>query len=443
MSQITGRRNFIKGLGVTGVALGSSKASAETGWLGIPQGLPTVQLYTDETSTQLRVLTDPDYQIQYALEASDGHLPQLSVLSRTKNPYDQRDLMEHLLITGLTLGVTYKLKIIEKGRVIDTRIFRALDTRKVNGRFALVSCMMDLLMPIQSYMWGAMEKARPDVIFMIGDSCYADVGGNKTIESHWRRHMETRRALDYAYWPTLIPMIATWDDHDYAGDNATKNSPLNGKSITVFETMFGFSPRGTAVQGPGVASAVELFGQRFVLTDCRTWRDEWGTPEGLHWGVEQEKWVMSQVSASAKPAWLLNGSQFFGAYLQKDSFEGRHPFQFKRVLQQLRDIEAPVAFGSGDIHFSEMMRIERPVLGYETFELTSSSMHSMTAPWINIRHANPRRIATTWHYNFIVTQADASRAGRLDFRSISLGRNLGVYFDQKASIVRRGNLPKP
>jgi hypothetical protein len=426
----------LKGSLLTGVALGTSQAQAETGFFGIPQGLPTVQLYTDETSAQFRVLTDPAYDVHYAFESSNGRLPVLESVTRTQNPYDPRDLIEHLVVTGLSLNTTYKLKIVEKGRVIDTREFTALDTRKANGRFALVSCMMDLLIPIQRYMWKSMERARPDLIFFIGDSSYTDVGGNGTLESNWRRHMQTRRSLDLYYWPRLIPIVATWDDHDYAGNNATKNNPLNGKSINVFKTMFGFTPRGPASLGPGVSSTMEFFGQRFYLMDCRTWRDEWETAKGLQWGVQQEEWLMKSLTSSATPTWLLNGSQFFGKYLEKDSFEGRHPYQFKRVLENLRSIEAPIAFGSGDVHFSEVMRIERPVLGYETFEITSSSMHSLTAPWVNIRKANPRRIATTWHYNYVVVQGRAA-PGRLDFRALSLGKNLNVYFDQKASIIRR------
>lgn len=435
MSQL-GRRGFLKGSLFAGAALSTTEARAATGLFGVNHGLPTVQLFTDETSAQFRVLVNPASNIQYSIVASDGHAPKLESVTRSWNPYQPSESIEHLLVTGLSLNTVYTLNMISQGRIVDSREFTALDTRKANGRFALVSCMMDLLIPIQRYMWASMERARPDLIFFVGDSSYTDVGGNGTLESNWRRHMESRRSLDLYYWKRLIPIVATWDDHDYAGDNATKNNPLNGKSINVFKTMFGFTPRGSASLGPGVSSSMEFFGQRFYLMDCRTYRDEWTTKNGLHWGDEQENWLMSSLSHGATPTWLLNGSQFFGKYLQKDSFEGRHPYQFTRVLEKLRSIEAPVAFGSGDVHFSEVMRIEKPVLGYETYELVSSSMHSMTAPWINIRKVNPRRIATTWHYNYVVVQGRAT-PGRLDFRALSLGKNLNVYFDQKGSITRR------
>lgn len=435
----SGRRGFLKGSLLAGASLAASlkPAKAEASFFDIPQGLPMTQLFTDETSAQFRILVDPEFPVVYQITSSDGHNPLIESIARTQNPYDQRDCMEHLLVTGLSLKAAYTLKIFENGREIDSRNFRALDTRKPNGRFALVSCMMDLLTPIQGYMWEAMERAKPDVVFIIGDASYADVGGNGSIESNWSRHVQSRRALDLYYWKDLIPVVATWDDHDYAGDNATKNHPLNGQSIKVFQAMFAFTPRPSASLGPGVASLVELFGQRFYLMDDRTWRDEWNAPQGLHWGNQQEDWLFKSLASSTKPAWLLNGSQYFGAYLEKDSFEGRHPFQFKRVLERLRSIEAPVVFGSGDVHFSELMRIEKSLLGYETFEVTSSSMHSMTAPWINIRKTNPRRIATTWHYNFVVAQADVSHAGRIDFHALSVGKDLAIYFDQRASVVRR------
>lgn len=436
---LSNRRGFLKGSILAGAtfATGAAPSTAKAdGFLDMQQGLPTLQLYTDETSAQFNVLVDSGTPTVYQITSNDGHSPQLEWVRATQCPYDRTARFEHLLVTGLSLGQTYVLHMYQEGREVDAREFRALDTRKASGRFALVSCMVDLLLPIQSYMWAAMEAARPDVLFLIGDASYIDIGGNGTIESCWTRHIESRRKIDLYYMKTLIPTISTWDDHDYAGDNATKNHPLNGKSIVVWKALFGWEPRGTSCLGPGVACGVEFFGQRFFLMDDRTWRDEWNVPHGSHWGQQQENWLFDSLATSEMPAWLLNGSQYFGAYLEKDSFEGRHPEQFKRVMQRLRDTKAPVVFGSGDVHFSEIMKIEKSILGYETFELTSSSMHSFTAPWINIRKTNPRRILTTWHYNFLLVQSQATAPGRIDYRCLSVGKDKSVYFDQRATVLR-------
>lgn len=441
MFQGSNRRSFLKGSLAAGAGLAvtikPSQAKAR-GLFEIPHGLPTVQLYTDETSAQFSILVDPLFPVAYQVLSSDGHAPLLESVTLTQNPFNPNAGIEHLVVTGLDLRNTYTLRAFDRktGALKDERYFRALDTRKPNGRFALVSCMLDMLFPIQGYMWQAMEDARPDVIFIIGDSSYTDVGGDGSLRNNWARHQDSRRAIDLYFFKTLIPVLATWDDHDYAGNNADKHNPLNGQSISVFKAMFGWKPRGSAENGLGVSSYVELFGQRFFLMDGRTYRDAYETPKGSHWGDGQENWLMQKLAVDARPAWLLNGSQYFGAYLDKDSFEQRHPFQFNRVLQKLQSIEAPVLFGSGDVHFSELMQIEKTKLGYETFEITSSSMHSMTSPWVNTRKTNPRRIATTWHYNFVMCQGNATQPGRLRFKTTSLGKDVRVYFDRVQDIVR-------
>lgn len=433
------RRLFLKGSLAAGAGLAIPLRAEAKPWLATPHGLPTVQLLTDETSTQIRVLTDPEVEIAYGVTASDGSHPVLEQALPVRNPFNEREAIEHLTITGLNLKATYTLKMYNRatGEERDSRTFRALDTRKPGGRFALVSCMLDLLIPIQAYMWEAMEKANVDVIFIIGDASYTDaLGTDGTLATIWNRHIQSKRAIDLYFFSHLKPVLATWDDHDFAGNNADKNTPLNGHTQFVFKTMLGWTPRGTAIAGPGVATAVELFGQRFFLMDGRTWRDAYETPRGLHWGTGQMDWLMQNLAKDARPAWLLNGSQYYGQYLHKDSFEERHPYQFRELITRLREVEAPVMFGSGDVHFSEIMKIEKGQLGYETIEITSSSMHSMTAPWIDKRNTNPRRASSTWHHNFVVGQGDATSPDKFMFRATSTGRGMNVYFDRSGTIRR-------
>ena len=436
------RRLFLKGSLAAGAGFavtGSPSIAVAQPWYVIPSGLPTVQLYTDETSAQFKVLIDPAVEIEYVVTASDSSKPVIDRAFPVRNPYNAGEAIEHLYVTGLNIKATYTLKMYNRatGAEVDARTFNALDTRKPNGRFALVSCMLDLLLPIQAYMWQAMEDAKVDVIFIIGDTSYTDaLGGDVTLEIIWNRHFQSRRAIDLYWFKHLKPVIASWDDHDYGGNNSDRTSPLNGRTKEVFKAMWGWTPHGTSQEGPGVATALELFGQRFFLMDDRTWRDPYEANNGLQWGVDQETWLLTNLMRDARPAWILNGSQFFGAYLNKDSFEQRHPYQFRNLINHLRSVEAPVMFGSGDIHFSEIMRIEKEQLGYETIEITSSSMHSLTTPWINTRHTNPRRVDTTWHYNFVVAQGDATQNGRFKFRTISVGKGLRVYFDRGGTIIR-------
>ena len=227
------RRLFLKGSLATGAGLaftGLPSHAVAQPWLTIPRGLPTVQLYTDETTAQFRVLIDPEVEIVYGITADDGSHPVIDQSLPVRNPFNEREAIDHLTITGLNLKATYTLKMYKRatGEELDARTFNALDTRKPNGRFALVSCMLDMLLPIQAYMWKAMEDAKVDVIFIIGDTSYTDVlGATATLRNMWTRHIQSRRAIDLYWFKHLKPVIASWDDHDYAGNNSNRTSPLN------------------------------------------------------------------------------------------------------------------------------------------------------------------------------------------------------------------------
>ena len=119
----------------------------------------------------------------------------------------------------------------------------------------------------------------------------------------------------------------------------------------------------------------------------------------------------------------MNGSQFFGGYLKKDAFEFWHLDNFKDVCRELSKQEAPVVFASGDVHFTEYMRIEPEILGYPTFEIVSSAIHSTTIPFNHLRKKNPRRINANSANQFTVvaTSIDNKTGWTLNAQSFKEG----------------------
>lgn len=400
--------------------------------------LPILQGLTDETRAQFRVLVPTAKTISYRVLDSSGSEVPCDKLDRFIHPGSPRDAMEHLQASGLQIGIDYRLQAIEAatGAVLDERLFRALDTKAASGRFAIVSCMNDWYSSSQADMWQSLAKASPSVVFFIGDSCYADVGSDGTEGGLWRRYMETRRLLQCFKWPRLIPILAAWDDHDYGANGGDKTFRLGESMRSLFAAALGSNAQsGLHEKGPGVASVTSLFGQRFFLMDDRSFRDPVGTSNGMQWGSEQEEWLMAKIAESEEPAWIMNGSQFFGGYLDKDAFETHHIAQLKRVLQRMSKSQAPVVFASGDVHFSELMTLEPALLGYQTYELTSSSMHSLNLPWQTIRYTNPRRITSTGKHNFLLVESSGDRSG-LDIRVTSLGAGRAEYFKESLAVHR-------
>lgn len=276
------------------------------------------------------------------------------------------------------------------GKLIDRRRFKALDLKQKRARIALTSCAYDKYKDESQVMWRALLAARPDLLLMIGDNVYADVVGGKAKipadpETLWRRYLETFLLLDVYRAVNLVPVLATWDDHDSGANDSGSGNPHLPASKAIFETFFPQRLNEAIpelAKGPGVASRFDAFGRRLLLLDDRTFRTKNRAPDEAqtHFGEEQENWLLQNLKASNEPAWLISGDQWFGAYHPFESYEGNHPLSFARFMNRLKATGRMVAFFSGDRHLSEVMTIEKQQLGYQTYEFTSSSIHSRMFP---------------------------------------------------------------
>ena len=98
---------------------------------------------------------------------------------------------------------------------------------------------------------------------------------------------------------------------------------------------------------------------------------------------------MNDLSQDSTPSWIFNGNQFFRGAPDDvtfiESLAYNHKAEYKSFCEGLKSITAPVVFGSGDVHLSEVMQISEETIGYKSYEFTSSSMHSYTGakPWAN------------------------------------------------------------
>lgn len=416
------RRDFLKATGIT-IASSALPAWANqtppmaynstTAW-------PIVQGMTDATTTSFVILHPKDAVFTPQIRGVFERTLRMGIVQKATLPGSQYAVSE-IAATGLQPGIDHALQLIDgSGKIFDQRLFRTIDTRKPNCRFAVVSCMNDKYKDKAISMWRALEKERPEFVIFAGDSCYADNDTSGPSESELsRRYAETRATLAWFRMPRLIPSIATWDDHDFGRNNATRTFPFADFTRSLFRLFWGRQFNAMTRQAFGVGSLFEAFGQRFYLMDNRSFRDAKQVQRGRHWGYEQTEWLLSDIARSSNPAWILSGSQIFGGYLGKESFESDHSFDFKDTMGRLSRLSAPVAFVSGDVHFSEVMRIEKQVLGYETFEFTSSSMHSFTVPLGQMRARNPRRICSTWKHNFLVFDVDMTQGWNIRCQSVS------------------------
>ena len=93
--------------------------------------------------------------------------------------------------------------------------------------------------------WNALYQAQPDALLMIGDNVYADSPEFRSSPS--REGSETEYAKlgatpAFQRLRDVVPIYATWDDHDYGLNDGGKEFTLKDVSQQVF-LIFGVSLR--------------------------------------------------------------------------------------------------------------------------------------------------------------------------------------------------------
>jgi phosphodiesterase/alkaline phosphatase D-like protein len=346
-----------------------------------------------------------------------------------------------LKFDDMTLGSNYRLKVFKDGELKDERGFKMLDPLMPEGRIAITSCMLRQFH--NPFLWNQLARPenKPDLLLIIGDVVYLDRANlfikqnPKTELEVWNSFAASRNELNLYRWKDLVPIVSVWDDHDSGGDNVDSKFELMAKIFPIYETyMANDEIKGFIEHGPGLAKKFQLFGKNFLMLDGRTYRE--ADPRSPLFGAQQERWLVDNVRPGAN--FLVNGIQFFGKYLPKDSMEHNWPeyaVEFGKMLNQVgQEKNAQFAFVSGDIHFSQVQLIEPTILGYETVEVTSSSAHSMTFPGRHIFHpANPREFAVTSTHNAVLMDFPKSDLP-FQFNLRSVGWRGNTLFQQPINI---------
>ena len=166
-------------------------------------------------------------------------------------------------------------------------------------------------------------EPRPLAFVHAGDLHYADIAENRLPlfeEAFHQVHLHEQKELF-----RTMPIMYTWDDHDYGSNNADGSSASKPAAMAAFRK---FVPALLACeQGPfavdcvrdgGIFQAYEIQGVLFILTDLRS-----QSTEGSTLGDGQRKWLIGLLArwrewrlivwVSSKP-WLGVGGDSWGSY---------------------------------------------------------------------------------------------------------------------------------
>lgn len=384
-----------------------------------------IQGLTDQTTTQISILTNKHQELKITLKDLQTNVVAPPEFQKLKIWASRPEEVIQVGFKNLNPQSSYELSICDQsGKVLDWRRLKTMDTDLESARIAVVSCAKDH--SYRAYMWDKLRGQAPNCILMIGDNVYGDnpsdvptppedgpnPGPNPEPEGIpispqflWQRYAETRNMIEFYRERDLIPVLAIWDDHDYGKNNGDSTFKWKVQSKKIFESFFAQEHEFTqnSKVGVGVGYCFSAFKSQFLMLDGRYFRTEAGiSGEASMFGMEQEYWILEQLRNHPGPFYLVNGVQWFAPYKKSDSYSANLKDNFDKMIARIKASGKKVIFISGDIHFSEIMELEPEVMGYKTYEVTSSAIHSGWAPGFHLLFPNKRRIEATSARNFVI-----------------------------------------
>jgi alkaline phosphatase D len=200
------------------------------------------------------------------------------------------------------------------------------------------------------------------------------------------------------------PNYASWDDHDFGPNDSDMSFRLKNASYELFKKYWCNPTYGNGKDG--VYTSFQWGDCEFFLLDDRTFRasdamkennGDTPNPDKTYWGKEQLIWLKNSLLTSrATFKFVVNGGQI-GNPMDKRESVINFPAEYQELTNFLNNNKINgVIYLSGDRHFSEVLRYDRPndKKAYPIYEITNSPMTS--TPYSNMKEpelSNPLRVA--------------------------------------------------
>ena len=213
----------------------------------------------------------------------------------------------------------------------------------------------------------------PDLFLFVGDNHYANSNDLNTLRWYYNssRAIEPRQAF-LGHTST----IATWDDHDFTGNNTDGSAPGKDTALRVFTEYWANPGYGTS-DTPGVFFQTSWGDVDIFMLDDRYYRGL----ENSMLGDAQAAWFLDGLSRSTATFKLLVSGSQWTTEGTSDSWNG---FETARasIFQHIADEKITgVVLLSGDVHRSEFRLISNEREGsYDLPELTSSPLANIPSP---------------------------------------------------------------
>jgi len=241
--------------------------------------------------------------------------------------------------------------------------------------------------------WEQILKNKPQFWLWLGDNIYANTHDPAVMK---KKYQQLADEPGYQKLTNQLPVLATWDDHDYGQNDVGADYPMKCESEQLFLNFFNEPSDSLRRKYPGVYTSY-YWGKdekrvQLILLDTRYFRSPLQKTEGKppysrmgKWtpdpspkktmlGDAQWHWLETELTKPASIRIIGSSIQFAAPFNGHETWANL-PQEKQRMVNLIKKTKASgVVFLSGDIHSSEFCMDESDGC-YPLFDHTSSSLN--------------------------------------------------------------------
>jgi alkaline phosphatase D len=262
--------------------------------------------------------------------------------------------------------------------------------------------------------WKTVVTAKPDLFIFNGDAIYADFDGKKVVpvtkESLVAEWQKMAVLPNYQFLKKNVPIMATWDNHDYGKHDGKADFHLKEFSQKTFLDFFDEPNDSKRYTTPGIYDA-KIFGPegkrvQIILLDNRYFKGPFvlkeykegeretlglsgsmgkyapnNDPSVTFLGANQWQWLETQLQKPVEIRFIVSGTQIIPDQKGMDEW-GNYPLERQKLFDLIKTTGAEsVILLTGNVHFSEVSKLETDF--YPIFEFTASGLDHVNEKYAN------------------------------------------------------------
>ncbi len=352
---------------------------------------PIVGLTQDnQTTILIRGSSPGNVQIEYFEESVDTQI----IKTDWKKLSYLKDLTLNFILKEIKYSTNYNYRIaFDDGAKSNWYNFSTFPEQSLSGNFNFIfsACFRDKYTPHNIFQ--KVLQVEPTFVMLLGDQMYADYDGDVndsplySILPAFRSKYLRNFGEHFQALSSHIPIVATWDDHDYGHDNSDGTYPNKEIAKKVFKEnypAYPFESENGGLYYKFIIADVDVF-----VLDTRWYRTVMADEdyEGKTMlGEDQILWLLDGLKQSEAPFKLIVSSVSFNDYggdtsSDKDGYDSWRGYKVERdeILSfiERNQIKGVMVF-SGDQHYpsGHILNWKSPLNSIS--ETDSSIVYSLT-----------------------------------------------------------------